>query len=146
MKSSPSARHRARKLAVQALYQCQYVNTSPAQVVKEFIEDNDLKRADVIYFESLVLGASRDQTPLWQAIEPLLDRGGDEIDPVERSILLLGAFELKTQIEIPFKVVISEAVDIAKIFGATDSYKYINSILDRLALAFRAVETSALGR
>jgi N utilization substance protein B len=94
----------------------------------------------------LVLGASRDQTPLWQAIEPLLDRGGDEIDPVERSILLLGAFELKTHIEIPFKVVISEAVDIAKIFGATDSYKYINSILDRLALAFRAVETSALGR
>jgi len=145
MKSSSSARHRARKLAVQALYQTQYVSTSPSKVIEEFIEDNDLKRADIDYFKVLVMGATKHQASLWQAIEPLLDRDGDDIDSVERSILLVGAYELREHIEIPFRVVISEAIDIAKIFGATDSYKYVNSILDRLSVDFRAVETSVAG-
>jgi|TARA_B110000967_G_C18834329_1_gene535785 N utilization substance protein B len=113
-------------------------------VIKEFLEDNDLKRADVAYFEALVLGVSQQKAALWLQISELLDREPGQIDPVEKSILLLGAFELSAHIEIPFKVVITESVDLAKIFGATDSYKYVNSILDRLAMTFRSIEVGAL--
>ena len=144
MKSTPSARHRARKLAVQALYQLHFLESSPSQVIKEFLEDNDLKRADVAYFEALVLGVSQQKETLWKKVSELLDRESEQIDPVEKSILLLGAFELSAHIEIPFKVVITESVDLAKIFGATDSYKYVNSILDRLATTFRAIEVGTL--
>ena len=73
-----------------------------------------------------------------------LDRESSQIDPVEESILLLGAFELKDQLQVPFKVVISEAVDLAKIFGATDSFKYVNSILDKVAGVYRSVEVGAV--
>ena len=144
MKSSPSARHRARKFAVQALYQLHYLETSATQVVKEFVEDNDLKRADVAYFEALVKGASVQKPALWDEVAKYLDRESSQIDPVEESILLLGAFELKDQLQVPFKVVISEAVDLAKIFGATDSYKYVNSILDKVAAVYRSVEVGAV--
>mgnify|MGYP000870683844 FL=1 len=144
MKSTPSARHRARKLAVQALYQLHFLESSPSQVIKEFLEDNDLKRADVAYFEALVLGVSQQKETLCKKVSELLDRESEQIDPVEKSILLLGAFELSAHIEIPFKVVITESVDLAKIFGATDSYKYVNSILDRLATTFRSIEVGAL--
>ena len=144
MKSSPSARHRARKFAVQALYQLHYLETSATQVIKEFVEDNDLKRADVPYFETLVMGASSQKSALWEDMIAYLDRESSQIDPVEESILLLGAFELKDQLQVPFKVVISEAVDLAKIFGATDSYKYVNSILDKVATVYRSVEVGAV--
>ena len=144
MKSSPSARHRARKFAVQALYQLHYLETSATQVVKEFGEDNDLKRADDAYFETLVIGANLQKQALWEEIARYLDRESSQIDPVEESILLLGAFELKDQLQVPFKVVISEAVDLAKIFGATDSYKYVNSILDKVAAVYRSVEVGAV--
>ncbi|MFL2536362.1 MAG: transcription antitermination factor NusB [Candidatus Azotimanducaceae bacterium] len=144
MKSSPSARHRARKFAVQALYQLHYLETSATQVVKEFVEDNDLKRADVAYFETLVKGASAQKPALWDEVAKYLDRESSQIDPVEESILLLGAFELKDQLQVPFKVVISEAVDLAKIFGATDSFKYVNSILDKVAGVYRSVEVGAV--
>ena len=144
MKSSPSARHRARKFAVQALYQLHYLETSATQVLKEFVEDNDLKRADVAYFETLVMGASSQKSALWEDMIAYLDRESSQIDPVEESILLLGAFELKDQLQVPFKVVISEAVDLAKIFGATDSYKYVNSILDKVATVYRSVEVGAV--
>ena len=144
MKSSPSARHRARKFAVQALYQWHSLETSATQVVKEFVEDNDLKRADVAYFEALVKGASAQKSALWDEVAKYLDRESSQIDPVEESILLLGAFELKDQLQVPFKVVISEAVDLAKIFGATDSYKYVNSILDKVAAVYRSVEVGAV--
>ena len=103
MKSTPSARHRARKLAVQALYQLHFLEASPSQVIKEFLEDNDLKRADVAYFESLVLGVSQQKSELWLQISEFLDREPEQIDPVEKSILLLGAFELACHIEIPFQ-------------------------------------------
>ncbi|MBT5009428.1 MAG: N utilization substance protein B, partial [Gammaproteobacteria bacterium] len=107
MKSTPSARHRARKLAVQALYQLHFLQASPSQVIKEFLEDNDLKRADVAYFEALVLGVSQQKAALWHTVCELLDREPEQIDPVEKSILLLGAFELSAHMEIPFKVVIT---------------------------------------
>ena len=113
-------------------------------MIKEFLEDNDLKRADVAYFEALVLGVSQQKAALWHTVCELLDREPEQIDPVEKSILLLGAFELSAHMEIPFKVVITESVDLAKIFGATDSYKYVNSILDRLATTFRSIEVGAL--
>jgi N utilization substance protein B len=144
MKSTPSARHRARKLAVQALYQLHFQEASPSQVIQEFLEDNDLKRADVAYFEALVLGVSQQKAALWNKVCELLDRAPEQIDPVEKSILLLGAFELSAHLEIPFKVVITESVDLAKIFGATDSYKYVNSILDGLAMTLRTIEVGAL--
>ena len=119
MKSTPSARHRARKLAVQALYQLHFQEASPSQVIQEFLEDNDLKRADVAYFEALVLGVSQQKAALWNKVCELLDRAPEQID-------------------------ITESVDLAKIFGATDSYKYVNSILDGLAMTLRTIEVGAL--
>jgi N utilization substance protein B len=84
------------------------------------------------------VGRARDD--LWQLVEPHLDRESDQIDPVERAILLIGCFELRDRLEIPFKIVISEAVELAKLFGATDSYKYVNSILDEVAKIIRQSE------
>jgi N utilization substance protein B len=84
------------------------------------------------------VGRTRDD--LWQLVEPHLDRKSDQIDPVERAILLIACFELRDRLEIPFKIVISEAIELAKLFGATDSYKYVNSILDDVSKITRQSE------
>ena len=142
MKSSPAARHRARRFALQALYQLRFSEAPVRQIIDEFFEDNDFKRADAAYFAELVEGAGRNRTALWEAIEPLLDRDSEAIDAIEQATLLLGAFELASKPEIPYRVVLSEAVDLAAEFGAEGGHKYVNSILDRLAKHYRSVETS----
>ena len=142
MKSTRAARHRARRFALQALYQGRFVDIPARQIIDEFYEDNDFKRADAAYFGELVEGTARSREALWQVIEPFLDRETDAIDVIEEVILLLGAFELSAKPEIPFRVVLSEAVELALEFGAEGGHKYVNSILDRLAKHYRPVETS----
>ena len=104
MKSTRAARHRARRFALQALYQGRFVDIPARQIIDEFYEDNDFKRVDAAYFGELVEGTARSRETLWQVIEPLLDRETDAIDVIEEVILLLGAFELSTKPEIPFRV------------------------------------------
>ena len=133
MKSTPSARHRARKLAVQALYQLHFLEASPSQVIKEFLEDNDLKRADVAYFEALVLGVSQQKAALWLTVCELLDREPEQIDPVEKSILLLGPLSYQLTWKFPSRLSLPNRLIWPRSLARTDSYKYVNSILDRLA-------------
>ncbi len=132
-KMSPSARRRARKLAVQALYQWQLAGASINDIEKQFREDNDMKSVDVDYFCELLHQVPGQVSRLDEAISPLLDRPLDELSRIELAILRMGAYELLERQDVPFKVVINEGVDLAKTFGATDGHKYVNGILDGLA-------------
>jgi len=137
--SKPS-RHLARQAAVQALYQWQLTSQSPQDIEQHFINDHQFKNVDIEYFRQLV-----DEVPLHlheldDHLTPHLDRGIDEVDPVERAILRLGVYELEFHLEIPYKVVINEAVELAKTFGAEHGHKYVNAVLDKAAAKLRAAE------
>ena len=140
----PGARARARRSAVQACYQW-LINQQPIKaVIKEFENDRtELKKADQDYFRDLLEGVSRYSRELDDTIAPLLDRPLAEIDPVERSILMLGTYELIHHKELPWRVIVNEAIELAKMFGAEQSYKYINGILDKAARRIRAAEINA---
>ena len=135
-------RRKARHFLVQALYQWHMSGNSAAEVERQFTEDNDLSVADEDYF----LDVFRQTTSLVDAIDqefaPDLDRLLDELDPVERALLRMATFELMRRTDVPFKVIIDEAVSLAKKFGASESFKYINAVLDRLATRLRVEETA----
>jgi N utilization substance protein B len=134
------ARAVARKLAMQALYQWQ-LNAQPWQdLCSQFRGDEDWVRADAEYFQELVRGVLADALELDRELTIDLDRAPAGLDPIEHAILLIGAYELLRRADVPFRVVITEGVGLAKRFGATDGYKYVNAVLDRLARRLRAVE------
>src|SRR5690606_8889745 len=130
-------RSRARRLAAQALYQCLVAGDDAATVVKQFVDTRNTGRADTDYFRELVVAAAGDRDALDAVIDPLLDRPLVQLDPVEHAILLLAIVELRDRLETPRKVVIDEAVELAKLFGAEGSYKYINAVVDRAAKQLR---------
>ena len=132
-KMSPSARRKARKFAVQALYQWQLAGASLMDIELEFREDNDMKSVDVDYFCELLHGVPKQVSRLDECITPLLDRPIEELTSIELAVLRLSTYELLERPDVPFKVVINEGVDLAKTFGATDGHKYVNGILDGLA-------------
>ena len=140
MKSSAAARSRSRQFLVQALYQAQLTGTEFALVVGSFTKENNMKRADVGYFTEVLQGIASDQRKLEGLIADKADRPLDELDPIEKGILMMGTFELCSRIDVPYRVVINEGVELARSFGGTDSYKYVNSILDSLAKELRQVE------
>lgn len=144
MKSVAAARSRARQFLVQALYQALITGDKIGDIVHPFIAYHNMKRADVDYFREVLIGIHDHRDELQQLIIERLDadfdRSWDEIDPVEKGILLLGCYELQSRIDVPYRVVINEAVTLAKSFGATDSYKYVNSILDSVAKQLRTAE------
>ncbi len=141
-----SPRHRARELVVQGIYQWR-VSGSDAQVIATQMQaEENLGRYDKEMFVRLLLGALRQHVELSNLLAPHLDRPLDELSPVEFSVLLLGAFELSQQPEVPYKVIINEAVELAKTFGGTDGHKYINGVLDKLALQARGVEVAGHGK
>lgn len=131
------SRSRARRLAVQAVYQCLVAGDAPADVVQQFVEERNTGRADARYFSALVTTAVEEQAALDALLDPLLDRPLVQLDPVEHAILLLGVVELRDQTDVPFRVVLDEAVESARMFGADESYKFINAVLDRLASGLR---------
>ncbi len=133
-------RTRARRLALQALYQWQLSGQSPLEVETQFMDEQPMEHTDIDYFRELLRNTARHAATLDGAFEPLLDRPMAQIDPVERAILRIGAFELGHRPEIPSRVVIDEAVELAKAFGAEQSHKYINGILDKVAHSVRATE------
>jgi N utilization substance protein B len=130
----------ARKLAVQALYRWQ-LNDCPWQdLLLEFSEDADMPKADRDYFSELVGGVVQAREQLDADLAEWMDRKPADLDPVEHAVLLIGAYELKAHLEVPYRVVISEAVGLARRFGATDGHKFVNAVLDRGARTLRVAE------
>ena len=135
-------RRKARTLIVQALYQWYISKSDPLEIEAQFHEQNGGK-IDWEYFSEVFLEIPMQQEALDKHISPLLDRELNSLDPVERALLYLGTFELANRIDIPYRVVINECVELAKTFGATDGHKYINGVLDKLAKSLRSVELSS---
>ncbi len=134
------ARTVARKLALQALYRWQ-LNVCPWQdLVQEFADDADMPRADGEYFRALLEGVCGERDALDDQLAPMLDRKPAELDPVEHALLLIGSYELQHRPDVPYRVVINEAVGLARRFGATDGHKFVNGVLDRAARLWRAQE------
>ena len=138
-----SARRRARELTLQALYQWQLSGQNVAFIEQQFVDGKDYAKADQNYFSLLLRGTIKESEILQAAITPCIDRKFAELSPVERAILLLASYELIHQIEIPYRVVINEAVELAKSFGGTDGHKYVNGVLDKFAANVRSVEINA---
>lgn len=132
---------RARRSAVQALYQWEMTHAAITDVISEFMTERaELKKADIDYFNDLLQGTAHNFIELQEEIASSLDRNLDQLDPVERAVLMVGTYELMFHQEIPWRVVVNEAVDLAKMFGAEKSYKYINGVLDKVAHRIRLVE------
>jgi transcription antitermination protein NusB len=141
--SKTQARSRARRGAVQAIYQWQVGGGSSASIRTEFRERDGMKDVDWAFFDTLVDGVIKDCDELDSALLPLLDREIGALDPVERAILRISTHEFRSQLEVPFKVVINEGVQLARVFGADKSHRYINGVLDVLARKLRPHETQA---
>ncbi len=143
-KSPPlvALRRQARHYAVQAMYQWQLAGASLNQIEAEFRSDYDFKKVDGDYFHELIHEVPAQLDELDSLIAPLLDRNIKELGSVELAVLRLATYELKQRIDVPFKVVINEAVSLDKKFGATDSHKYINGVLDKLAHQLRSTEVN----
>mgnify|MGYP001296288842 CR=1 FL=1 len=131
--AQPGARSRARELIVQSLYQMQITGHDEAELKAQFHERPDYQRVDRQYYDDLLGAIINRQAELEASIDKLADRPVANLDPIEKSILLLGFHELTAADDIPFKVVINESVNLAKRFGAVDGHKYINALLDRAA-------------
>ncbi len=140
---SRTPRHRAREFALQGIYQW-LLNHEDAGVIDAHIRNaHGFDKADAGHFDILLHGAIREVQELRAVITPLIDRSIDQLSPIEHAVLLIGTFELKNLIEIPYKVVINEAVELTKSFGGIDGHKYVNGVLDKLAAALRATEIAA---
>jgi len=135
-----SARRRSRELALQGLYAWQMSGESAAGLQTQLAQSKDFGKADSKYFSLLLEGTIGNAGALESLIAPALDRKPKELSPVERGILLLAAFELKNAPDVPYKVVINEAVELAKEFGGTDGHKYVNGVLDKLVARLRPDE------
>ena len=125
---------------MQALYQWQLTQQSAQEIKKQFLESEDSSGVDREHFEELLTSCIEQQEAIASALTPFLDRPLEQLDPVESAILMIGMFELKNRIDVPYRVVINEAVDLCKRFGATDAHKYVNAVLDRAAKDIRAAE------
>ena len=130
----------ARKLVMQALYQWQMTAHEANDLSKQFIESEEFGAADRDYFNELLRGCIKGKEQIDAAIAPFIDRPLEQLDPVETAILMIGMYELRSRIDVPYRVVINEAVDLAKRFGATDAHKYVNAVLDRAAKDIRSAE------
>jgi N utilization substance protein B len=136
-------RHRAREFALQGLYQWLISNEDSGVIDAHIRQAHGFDKADAEHFNTLLHGTIRDAAPLRAQLAPLIDRPLNLLSPIEHAALLIGAYELKHHIEIPYKVVINEAVELTKSFGGIDGHKYVNGVLDKLALQLRGPETDA---
>lgn len=143
--ASTGARTRARELLLQALYQQQVAGHDSAELLKQFREQTAYERVDQEFFDEALVEIAKSQAELDKLIEPVVDRPMEQLDPVEKGILSIGVFELQTRLDVPFRVIINEGVNLAKRFGALDGHKYINACLDRAAQNLRSAEVEAQG-
>lgn len=138
-----SPRRRAREFALQGLYQWQLSGAGAQQIVRDLAELEGYAAADCAFLEAELAGVIGAAEALQARLEPLADRKWAEVSPVEKAILLIGAWELSHLPEMPYRVAINEAIELAKRYGGTDGHKYVNGILDRVALALRPDEVAA---
>jgi N utilization substance protein B len=139
-----AGRHKARHYAMQALYQWYMADSALADIEAQFRQEYDFSNVDLAFFQALLHGVPARVDVLEALLEPLLDRSLQELDPIERTLLRMGAWELEQRLDVPYKVVINEAVSLAKKFGATDSHKYVNGVLDGLARQLRGAEIGGI--
>jgi len=138
--SVAKGRSNARKKALQALYQWHMSGNDLTEIEAQFHQEQNMEKVDVDYFHTLLHQVPAEVSSLDEMIARFSDRTDDELDPVEQSILRLSTYEIKNRIDVPYKVVISEAIMLAKTFGSDKSHAFVNSILDKLAKELRAVE------
>ena len=136
-------RSKAREFAVQAIYQWQVSGNDIQDIVSQFLQEKKPKTFEVDYFQDLLRGVATNLTELDEALTPYIDRDIEQVDLVERAILRLAAYELLKHLEIPYRVVINEAVELTKIFGAEQAHKYVNGVIDKLAQKQRSIEVNA---
>jgi N utilization substance protein B len=138
-----NSRTRARRLALQGLYEWQVSGNSPGEIEKQYLVEKELHNVDIAYFRELLIEVPMHIVELDEAIAHLLSRKMGEVDPVEQAVLRLGAYELLYHPDIPYRVVINEAVELAKLFGAEQGHRFVNGIMDRLAASMRSIEVNA---
>ena len=137
MAKSSSNRHNARKAAVQALYQWDITKPAAEDIEKQFSQIHDMHNIDVKYLREIMVQVPKSESSLEKAISPFIDREFASLDPVERAILRLGAYELLHREDVPTKVVLNEMIELAKVFGSEHSYKFVNGVMDKLARELR---------
>jgi N utilization substance protein B len=142
-KLNPALRRKARRLAMQALYQWHVADQSITQIEAEFLTDNDVSKFDKDYFSEVLRGVASSKTELDTHIEKLIDRALKDLTPVELAILRMGTYEFIHRIDVPYKVIINEGVELSKTFGANEAHRFVNGVLDKLAQALRAPEVQA---
>lgn len=136
----PQARHRSRELLLQALYQWQLTQNEVTEVERQFEEYASMSSADKDYFQNCLYAITKQADALDQLFSPFLDRPMKDLNPVELSILRLACYELQERFDVPYKVVINEALELAKSYGSEDGFKFVNAVLDKVALQTRAQE------
>jgi N utilization substance protein B len=139
----PVTRARARRRALQALYAWQMSGGEVGQVIAQFAHEQAHEIADLEYFDDLVRGVVTHRATLDEALAGYLDRTVEEVDPIERAVLRLAAYEMLHRIDVPYRVVLNEAIEIAKRFGSEHGHTFVNGVLDRAAAQWRAAEFSA---
>ena len=142
-KGKTAARRQARSLAMQALYQWHMAGQSINEIEAQFRVDNDFSHVDGAYFREILHGVPAQKSDIDELLIPHLDRPLADLDPVELAILRLSSFELRNRLDVPYRVVINEGIELAKVYGATDGHKFVNGVLDKLAPSLRAAEVNA---
>ena len=139
-------RKRARRRALQAIYQWQITRQDASEILRQFREIQDLSQVDVGHFENLLRGVINENKRLIDALGPFLDRPMDQVDVMERVVLMIGAWELLECPETPYRVVLDESVDLARRFGSEQGHSYVNAVLDKAARKLRADEVATSGK
>ncbi len=135
-----AARSRARRRALQAVYAWQVSATPMVRVVAQFEHEQEMEIADIEYFRDLVIGVERERAAIDTRLRDFLDREVDEVDPIERAVLRIAAFELLHRLDVPYRVVLNEAIEVSKRFGSENGHTYVNSVLDNASAQWRADE------
>ena len=139
----PAARSRSRRRALQALYAWQMADAPIERVLDQFRHEQDMEVADLEYFEALVRGVAEHCAELDAALAKFIDRDIAQVDPIERAVLRIATFELRMRPDVPYRVVINEAIETTKRFGADQGHTYVNGVLDKAAAEWRATEFNA---
>lgn len=139
-------RKRARRRALQAIYQWQITHQDASEILRQFREIQDLSQVDEAYFERLLLCVTREKERIVEALKPFLDRPMEQVDVMERVVLMIGTWELLDCPEIPYRVVLDESIDLARRFGSEQGHSYVNAVLDKAARKWRADEVASTGK
>jgi len=141
--SKPKEKQKARRMLLQALYSWDVGGTDLVDIEAEFHTDNDMSKVDTALFHTILFGVPKNLAQIDGTYSSYLDRENKQLDPVSRAVLRLSSYEMVFSIDVPYKVVINEGVNLAKTYGPTDAYKFINGVLDKVAIEHRAAEVTA---